>query len=242
MDELSLENKPAPEQRDEFNPDEVGIEGQGYIWRPEADSDDEMEQAQDVWGVDRISSSEDEVSSVSSEEEAPPGSPPPEDSRLFYNEVLESIRLGVADHVDPENIILEINASKFAYNVTFHELNHAVVKSLLESSLHDASLPNKTCPGILKSHVGCSAVSNLSSSFVRQRNPRGASDSASGILASPQEERTAALNHSVNSYDNRFLALSRGYKKRRKKVMMVTTKMMNKSNQFYQSCSKRCNK
>ena len=32
-------------------------------------------------GVDRISSSEDEVSSVSSEEESPPGSPPPEDSR-----------------------------------------------------------------------------------------------------------------------------------------------------------------
>lgn len=31
---------------------------------------------------------------------------------VFYSEVLESIRHGVADHVDPENIILEINASK----------------------------------------------------------------------------------------------------------------------------------
>lgn len=31
---------------------------------------------------------------------------------VFYTEVLESIRHGVADHVDPENIILEINASK----------------------------------------------------------------------------------------------------------------------------------
>ena len=31
---------------------------------------------------------------------------------VFYTEVLESIRHGAADHVDPENIILEINASK----------------------------------------------------------------------------------------------------------------------------------
>lgn len=31
---------------------------------------------------------------------------------VFYTEVLESIRHGVADLVDPENIILEINASK----------------------------------------------------------------------------------------------------------------------------------
>ena len=31
---------------------------------------------------------------------------------VFYTEVLESIRHGVANHVDPENIILEVNASK----------------------------------------------------------------------------------------------------------------------------------
>ena len=33
-----------------FVPEEVGTEGQGYIWRPEADSDDEREQMQDIWG------------------------------------------------------------------------------------------------------------------------------------------------------------------------------------------------
>ncbi|KAL9984735.1 hypothetical protein ACROYT_G007068 [Oculina patagonica] len=153
MDELSLEEKPTAEQRDEFVPDEVGVEGEGYVWRPEADSGDELELAQDVWGVDRISSSEEDVSSVSSEEETPPGSPPPEDSRLFYTEVLESIRHGVADLVDPENIILEINASKFAYNVTFHELNQAVVRSLLESSLHDASLSKQDMSKDLKKAV-----------------------------------------------------------------------------------------
>lgn len=61
--------------------------------------------------MDRISSSEDEVSSVSSEEEAPPGSPPPEDSRCkYYRQWMAIARATnrqnrteggcVADHVD----------------------------------------------------------------------------------------------------------------------------------------------
>ena len=35
----------------EFNPEEVGAEGEGFIWRPEAD--DEMQQTRDVWGKDK---------------------------------------------------------------------------------------------------------------------------------------------------------------------------------------------
>ena len=34
----------------EFNPEEVGSEGQGHVWRPDVESDDEIEQVQDVWG------------------------------------------------------------------------------------------------------------------------------------------------------------------------------------------------
>lgn len=34
----------------EFNLEEVGSEGQGHVWRPDVESDDEMEQVQDVWG------------------------------------------------------------------------------------------------------------------------------------------------------------------------------------------------
>lgn len=178
MDELCLDEKPTLEQQDEFNAEEVGVEGEGYIWRPEAESDDEIGRTRDVWGVDRISSSEEEVSSVSSEEETPPSSPPPEDSRLFYTEVLESIRHGVADHVDPENIILEINASKFAYNVTFHELNQAVVKSLLESSLHDASVSKQDLSKNLKKAVDylLPIISNYIKTSDGQRDALNASE------------------------------------------------------------------
>ncbi|KAK2559316.1 Translation initiation factor eIF-2B subunit epsilon [Acropora cervicornis] len=115
--------------------------------RKENDSDFGMEQPlqersapYEDDGMERISSSEDDVSSVSSNQDSAPESPPPEDSRLFYTEVLESIRNGVANNVVPENIILEINASKLAYDETCQELNQAVVKSLLESCLNDPSL------------------------------------------------------------------------------------------------------
>ena len=39
---------------------------------------------------------------------------------------------------------------RFAYNVTFHELNQAVIKSLLESSLHDSSLSKQDMSKNLK--------------------------------------------------------------------------------------------
>lgn len=138
--EQPLQERSAPYEDDGFIPEEVGVEGRGFTWRPDADSDDDKEEVQDIWGIERISSSEDDVSSVSSNQDSAPESPPPEDSRLFYTEVLESIRNGVANNVVPENIILEINASKLAYDETCQELNQAVVKSLLESCLSDPSL------------------------------------------------------------------------------------------------------
>lgn len=34
----------------EFNVEEVGVEGEGYIWRLEVEFDDEIEWMRDVWG------------------------------------------------------------------------------------------------------------------------------------------------------------------------------------------------
>lgn len=42
----------------EFNAEEVGVEGEGYIWRPEAESDDEIERTRDVWGKNLFGSFE----------------------------------------------------------------------------------------------------------------------------------------------------------------------------------------
>ncbi|XP_048578776.1 translation initiation factor eIF-2B subunit epsilon isoform X2 [Nematostella vectensis] len=143
MDDLSIGEKPKQAEPIEFNKTEVGAEGSGYLWFEEAESDDESDKVEDVWGAERESSSEDEVSSIASDISSLPDTPPPEDSRLFYNEVLETIRLGVVDGVSGDNMILEINASKYAYNVTFRDVNQSIGKALLESALHDSNMDNQ---------------------------------------------------------------------------------------------------
>lgn len=45
---------------------------------------------------------------------------------------------------------ITLSYCRFAYNVTFHELNQAVVKSLLESSLHDSSMQRQEMSKNLK--------------------------------------------------------------------------------------------
>ncbi|XP_031572968.1 translation initiation factor eIF-2B subunit epsilon-like [Actinia tenebrosa] len=153
MEDLSLEDKQETQEPPGFNAEDVGEEGQGYLWlhSDDIDSDDDDENRElDLWGEERESSSEDEVSSISSEESLEPESPPPEDSSLFYNEVLETIRHGVADKVSPDNMVLEINASKFAYNVTFRDVNQSMVKALLETSLPDNTMDKRSQAKSLK--------------------------------------------------------------------------------------------
>lgn len=139
MEGLSLDEDNETKTSGSYNPDEVGSEGRGYIWKKEEDSDDEdNKELTDLWGHSGDNSpSEDESSDNSMSEASPPASPPPEDTKLFYNEVLDTIRNGISSKVNPENLVLEINASKYAYNVTFDELNHAVTKAFLESVFSD---------------------------------------------------------------------------------------------------------
>ncbi|CAB3992205.1 translation initiation factor eIF-2B subunit epsilon-like [Paramuricea clavata] len=130
MGELSLVDKSNDES---CNAEEVGTDGRGYVWKKEVDSDGEDEQELiDFWGHSSANISEEESSDDSMSAGSPTSSPPPEDAKLFYNEVLDTVRNGIANKVNPDNLVLEINASKYAYNVTFEELNHAVTKTFLE--------------------------------------------------------------------------------------------------------------
>eukprot|EP00795_Rhopilema_esculentum_P005217 gene5217-355_t len=134
MGTLSVEenNKIASE----IDPDLIGSEGNGYLW-PECDSDDEDEETLPTVTLrGEFYASEDE----SSDDESipsPTGSPPPDAGVLFYHEVLENIRHGIAHNVSSDNIILEVNASKYKHNVSMREIHQAVTKSILESVLED---------------------------------------------------------------------------------------------------------
>ncbi len=70
-------------------------------------------------------------SSSSSEDESTPTSPIPEDSNIFLSEVIESMKRGVDEKSNPEFLILEINSSRYAYNMTLNEVNFYVTKAIL---------------------------------------------------------------------------------------------------------------
>ncbi|XP_021936996.1 translation initiation factor eIF-2B subunit epsilon isoform X3 [Zootermopsis nevadensis] len=80
-------------------------------------------------GGDSESESEEELSA--SNETSDRASPVPDDTYLFFSEVMDSLTRGYDDKLHPDNLILEINSSRYAYNVSVREVNYFVVKALL---------------------------------------------------------------------------------------------------------------
>ncbi|KAL3266920.1 hypothetical protein HHI36_011070 [Cryptolaemus montrouzieri] len=62
-------------------------------------------------------------------------SPVPDDTKLFFTEVIDSLTRGFEDELQCDNLILEINSSRYAYNVTVKEVNFNVVKAILHMYL-----------------------------------------------------------------------------------------------------------
>uniref|UniRef100_A0A1B6C3B5 Translation initiation factor eIF2B subunit epsilon n=2 Tax=Clastoptera arizonana TaxID=38151 RepID=A0A1B6C3B5_9HEMI len=58
-------------------------------------------------------------------------SPIPDDTNLFYSEVVDSLVRGYEDKVLCDNLVLEINSSRYAYNVSLQEVTFNVVRALL---------------------------------------------------------------------------------------------------------------
>ncbi|XP_054711048.1 translation initiation factor eIF-2B subunit epsilon-like [Uloborus diversus] len=128
----------------------VGENGHGYLYSLSNDSDEEdNDLIEDVWGkTDEENDLEDEetVDSSSSvilspggnlsEDSDGPADDYDEDATLFYSEVFESLQRGVEEKIKAENMILEINSSKHAYNVTMKEVNTLLIKAILKLPLN----------------------------------------------------------------------------------------------------------
>ncbi|RZB40661.1 translation initiation factor eIF-2B subunit epsilon [Asbolus verrucosus] len=88
-------------------------------------------------------SEEDEDAFTDSEEEelSYTQSPVPDDTKLFFTEVIDSLTRGFEDELQCDNLILEINSSRYAYNVTVKEVNFNVIKAILHMSLRLSTGP-----------------------------------------------------------------------------------------------------
>ncbi|XP_055534339.1 translation initiation factor eIF-2B subunit epsilon [Wyeomyia smithii] len=72
-----------------------------------------------------------DYSSSSEEGESRGMSPIQEDANIFLSEVLESLKRGFSERTNPDYLILEINSSRYAYNMSLSEVNFYVVKAIL---------------------------------------------------------------------------------------------------------------
>lgn len=62
-----------------------------------------------------------------------------DDNELFLCEVIDSMLRGFQDELKCENLILEINSSRYAYNVNIRQVSYNVVKAILKLPLHHLS-------------------------------------------------------------------------------------------------------
>merc|ERR1719361_723618 len=61
----------------------------------------------------------------------------------FLVEVVENLRYGISENVSADNIALEINASKFKFNIEIPDLCSILMKALLEITITDENAGNK---------------------------------------------------------------------------------------------------
>lgn len=73
---------------------------------------------------------ESDYSSSSDEEESRSCSPLPDDTNIFLSEVVDSLARGYQEKSNPDFLILEINSSRYAYNMSLKEVNFNVVKAI----------------------------------------------------------------------------------------------------------------
>uniref|UniRef100_A0A672HWR8 Translation initiation factor eIF2B subunit epsilon n=1 Tax=Salarias fasciatus TaxID=181472 RepID=A0A672HWR8_SALFA len=118
-----------------FNPAEVGADGKGYIWKASSLDDTEDEElSQCLWGL--VLNPDPESDSEDSEPDGPDDlvipSPEMDDVKVFQMEVLGTLQRGLEENISCDNLVLEINSLKYAYNITLKEVMQILTRVILE--------------------------------------------------------------------------------------------------------------
>ncbi len=115
----------------------VGKDGRGFLWvSPTPDEDEESDALVEEWPAMAPRETWSSNSSVSSRTNSPAPLEGDTDHIMFYNEILDSIRSGVAELVPNDNTILMINASKYAYNIPVEDVPLAIAKAIVDGPLN----------------------------------------------------------------------------------------------------------
>ncbi|KAL5235524.1 hypothetical protein ACI65C_002934 [Semiaphis heraclei] len=107
------------------------LSAKAYAYDTENDSDSDDDQ--DVRGLTfrKRSWSINSCSSSDNDDTASVAASIPDDTCMFYSEVVDSLIRGFEDHVHCDNLILEINSSRYAYNINYREANFQVIRAML---------------------------------------------------------------------------------------------------------------
>lgn len=114
----------------------VKLGDQAYLYDTdeESDSDDEQDWPNLSTGS-KMPCVHDYPSSTESDDDAVSiAASIPDDMCMFYSEVVDSLIRGFEDHVHCDNLILEINSSRYAYNINYREANFQVIRAMLTLS------------------------------------------------------------------------------------------------------------
>uniref|UniRef100_A0A8C5M6L4 Translation initiation factor eIF2B subunit epsilon n=1 Tax=Leptobrachium leishanense TaxID=445787 RepID=A0A8C5M6L4_9ANUR len=125
-----------------YNKLEVGSDGKGYVWRSSKKTDDDEEEEElqrSLWGLtlttEEYSDSESEKSTGSEMIDSRTVSPVLDDIKVFQNEVVGTLQRGVEENISCDNLVLEINSLKYAYNISLAEVMQVLCKVILEFPL-----------------------------------------------------------------------------------------------------------
>lgn len=135
VEDMSLDASP------DYDKKLVGEEGFGYHWP--INEEEEGSNLPNLISANceeydyNDEDDEDDDSDSESLDLAP--SPPAEMTSLaqFHLEVVENLRYGISEKIAADNIALEINASKFKFNIEIPDLCSTISKALLEISVSD---------------------------------------------------------------------------------------------------------
>uniref|UniRef100_A0A8C4I5U5 Translation initiation factor eIF2B subunit epsilon n=1 Tax=Dicentrarchus labrax TaxID=13489 RepID=A0A8C4I5U5_DICLA len=123
-----------------FNPAEVGAEGKGYIWKTSSLDDTEDEElSQCLWGL--VLNPDPESESEDSENTRDMYIFHPDSCSLvclcvvFQMEVLGTLQRGLEENISCDNLVLEINSLKYAYNISLKEVMQILTRVVLEYPL-----------------------------------------------------------------------------------------------------------